>query len=146
VNCDAFLDRLYDDDARAAERGLGEIPPDMTAHMLTCSTCRAAYDAAQADDLLLTHALLDAPSHAWRAEVLRQISRSPRASWSQRIATVNEVVVWGILAVAASQILLGGSTTAAYVAAFWAGGAAALLRPNLSKQWQVLRRPLLRWV
>ncbi len=145
MTCEAFLDRLYDNDARAAGRGLGTIPPDMGAHMLSCDGCRAAYHAARADDLLLTSALLDVPSPAWRAEVLRQIARSPRASWSQRIATVNETVVWGILAVAASQILLGGSSTAASVAAFWTGGAAALLRPSMAKHWQVLRRPL-RWV
>ena len=145
MNCEAFLDRLYDNDARAAGRGLGKIPPDMAAHMLACDTCRAAYHAARADDLLLTRALLDVPSPAWRAEVLRQMARSPHASWSQRIATVNEGVIWGILAVAASQVLLGESSTAAYVAAFWAGGAAALLRPSMVKHWQVLRRPL-RWV
>ena len=114
----------------------------------TCSSVTSAaatYHAARADDLLLTRALLDVPSPAWRAEVLRQIARVPRTSWSQRIATVNEVVIWGILAVAASQILLGQSSTAAYVAAFWAGGAAALLGPSLAKHWQALRRPLL-WV
>ena len=112
----------------------------MAAHMLACDTCRAAYHAARADDLLLTRALRDAPAAVWRAEVLRQISRAQRPSWSQRIATVNEVVLWGILAVATSQILFGESSIAAYVAAFWAGGAAALLRPNLAKHWQVLRR------
>jgi hypothetical protein len=145
LNCEAFLDRLYDNDARAAGRGLGRVPPDMAAHMLACDRCRAAYLAARADDLLLTRALLDVPSPGWRAEVLRQIARSPHASWSQRIATVNEVVIWGILAVAASQILLGESSTAPSVAAFWAGGAAALLRPSIAKHWQVVRRPL-HWV
>lgn len=145
MNCEAFLDHLYDNDVRAAGRGLGKLPPDMAAHMLVCDKCRAAYHAARADDLLLTRALLDVPSPAWRAEVLRQIARVPRTSWSQRIATVNEVVIGGILAVAASQILLGESSTAAYVAAFWAGGAAALLGPSLAKHWQALRRPL-RWV
>jgi hypothetical protein len=145
VNCDPFLDRVYDNDARAAGRGLGEIPPDMAAHMLACERCRAAYQAARADDLLLTRALLDVPSPAWRAEVLRQVARSPRASWSLRIATVNEVVIGGILGVAAAQLLPGEPSTAAYVAAYWAGGAAALLRPSLTKHWQVLRRPL-RWV
>ena len=107
MNCEAFLDHLYDNDVRAAGRGLGKLPPDMAAHMLVCDKCRAAYHAARVDDLLLTRALLDVPSPAWRAEVLRQIARVPRTSWSQRIATVNEVVIWGILAVAASQILLG---------------------------------------
>ena len=145
MNCEAFLDRLYDDDARAAGRDMGRIPPDMAAHMLGCDRCRAAYHSARADDLLLTRALVDVPSLAWRAEVLRQIAHSPRASWSQRIATVNEGVIWGILAVAASQVLLGESSTAASVAAFWAGGASALLRPSLAKHWEVLRHPL-RWV
>ena len=142
MNCEAFLDRLYDNDARAAGRGLGEMPPDMAAHMLSCDRCRAEYHAAQADDLLLTRALLDVPPPAWRAEAWRQITRSPRTSWSQRIATVNAGVIGGVLAVAASQILLGESSTAAYVAAFGAGGAVALLRPSIAKHWQVLRRPL----
>lgn len=141
MNCEAFLDRLYDNDARAAARGAGTIPPDLAAHMVACDGCRAAYQAAGADDLLLTRALLEAPSPAWRALVLRQMARSPQhASWSQRIATVNEVVVWGILAVAAAQVLLGERSIAASVAAFWAGGAAALLRPAMVKHWQVLRR------
>jgi hypothetical protein len=113
--------------------------------MLTCDRCRAAHDAARADDLLLARALLDVPSPAWRAEVLRQMARSPHTSWSQRIATVNEGVIWGVLAVAAAQVLLGESSTVAYFAAFWAGGAAALPRPSMVKHWQVLRRPL-RWV
>jgi hypothetical protein len=113
--------------------------------MLACERCRAEYRAAHADDLLLRRALLDVPSPAWRAEALRQMARSPRASWSQRIATVNRCVIWGVLAVAASQLLLGGHSTAAYLAAFWAGGAAALLRPSLEKHWRLIRRPL-RWV
>jgi hypothetical protein len=145
LTCQAFFDRLYDDDARAAERGLGTVPPDMAAHMLTCRGCREAYDAARADDLLLTRALLDVPPSAWRAKVLRQMAPRPRAFWSQRIAAMNEVVIWGILAVAASNILLGESSTAAHVAAFWTGGAAAILGPRLAKHWLVLRRPL-RWV
>ena len=121
----------------------------MDAHMLACDTCRAAFHAARADDLLLARALLEAPSPAWRVQVLRQMARSPHhASWSQRIAMVNEVVIWGILAVAASQVLRGESSTAAYVAAFWAGGAAAFLRPGMVKHWQVLRRQrsTLSWV
>ena len=145
MNCDAFRDRLYDNDTRAAGRGLAATPADMAAHMLACDSCRAAYHAARADDRLLTRALLDVPSPAWRAEVLRQMTRSPHASWSQRIATVNEAVIWGILAVAAAQILMGESSTAGYVAAFWTGGAAALLRPGIAKHWQMLRRPL-HWV
>lgn len=145
MNCEAFLDRLYDDDARAAGRGRGTMPPDIAAHMLACDGCRAAYQAACADDLLLTHALRDVPSPLWRAGVLREIGHSQHASWSKRIATVNEIVIWGILAVAATQILLGGNTTAASIAAFWAGGAAALLWPRLAKHWQMLRRPL-HWV
>jgi predicted anti-sigma-YlaC factor YlaD len=145
LNCEAFRDRLYDNDARAAGRGLGNIPSDMAAHMLACDACRAAYDTARADDLLLTRALVDVPSPAWRSDVLREMARAPHASWSRRIASVNEVVIWGVLAVAASQILLGESSTSAYVAAFGAGGAAALLRRSLTKHWQMLRRPL-RWV
>ena len=145
MNCEAFLDRLYDDDARTAARGLGELPPDVASHMLACDTCRAAYHAARADDLLLTRALVDVPSPAWRANVLHAISRFPRASWSRRITTVNEIVIGGVLAVAASQVLLGEGSTAAYIAAFSAGGAAVLLRANLPTPWPVLRRPL-RWV
>ena len=145
MNCETFLDRLYDDDARAAGRGLGEIPLDMAAHMLACDRCRAEYHAARTDDLLLTRVLIDEPSPAWRAEMLRQISRSPHAVWARRIATVNEIVIGGILAVAASQILLGDSSPPAFIAAFWAGGTAALLRPRLTKHWQLVRRPL-RWV
>ena len=145
MTCEAFLDRLYDDDARAAGQGSGDMPPDMAAHVLACAGCRTAYDAARADDRLLTRALVDVPSPAWRSHVLQQMARSPRTSWGRRIAAVNESVIWGILAVAASQILLDESSTAAYVLAFWAGGAAALLRPSLTKHGQLLRRPL-RWV
>jgi hypothetical protein len=141
LNCDAFLDRLYDDDVRAAGRGLNALPPDLGAHVLACPGCAAAYHAACADDLVLTRALVDVPSPAWRAEALRQIAGSPRDAWSQRIATVNEAVIWGILGVAASQII-GESSTSAYVAAFAAGGAAALLLPTLTKHWQLVRRPL----
>jgi hypothetical protein len=142
VNCESFLDRLYDDDARAAGRGLGKIPPDMAAHMLACDRCRAAYDSAREDDRLMTRALQDVPSPAWRAAMLREVARSSHSPWSQRIATVNEAVIWGIVAVAASQVLLGDHSTAASVAAFWAGGTAALVRPSIAKHWQLIRRPL----
>ena len=81
--------------------------------MLVCDKCRAAYHAARADDLLLTRALLDALSGVASGGIATD-ARVPRTSWSQRIATVNEVVIWGILAVAASQILLGESSTAAH--------------------------------
>jgi hypothetical protein len=146
VTCAIFLDRLYDDDARAAERGGGPIPPDMARHMLDCEVCRAAYDVAAADELLLARTLSDSPPQVWRAEVLRQIARSPRSAWTQRIATVNEVVAWGVLAVAASHVLMGEGSTAAYVAAFLTGGAAALLPPTLGKQWMVLLSRPFRWV
>jgi hypothetical protein len=146
VTCDAFLDRLYDDDARAVERGQGTVPPDMAAHMLACGACRSAFDSAGVDELLLTRALLDSPPPAWRAEILRQIARSPRAAWTQRIATVNQVVTWGILAMGASHVLLGEGSSAAFVAAFLTGGLAALLHPSLGRQWMgLLRRPF-RWV
>ncbi len=145
MTCEAFLDRLYDDDARAAERGQGTIPPEMAGHMLVCEVCRSAYDSAVADELLLTRALIDSPPPAWRAGVLRQLARSPREAWTQRIATMNEFVTWGILAIAASHVLLGEGSTAAFVCAFLTGGAAALLHPSLGKQWMVLRRSF-RWV
>jgi len=146
VTCEVFLDRLYDDDARAAQRGQGPVPIDMTEHMSVCEVCRAAFASAVADEALLATALLDPPSLAWRAEVLRQIARAARTSWTQRIATVNEIVTWGILGVATSHVLLGEGTTAAYVMAFCTGGAAAILHPSLEKQWMVLLRRPLRWV
>ena len=146
MTCEAFLDRLYDDDARAAERGQGTVPADMAAHLLACGACRSAFDYAIADEALLATAFLDSPSPAWRAEVLRQITRAARPSWTQRIATVNEAVTWGILGVAASHVLLGEVTTAAYVMAFCTGGAAALLYPSLEEQWMVLTRRPFRWV
>jgi len=145
VTCEVFLDRLYDDDARAAGRGRGRVPPDLAAHLLACDACRAAYHAACADDRLLSRALSEAPSPAWRMEVLREMGHDRRGPWSQRIAAVNEAVVWGILAVAAVHVLQGGSSTAVSIAAFSAGGAAALLGPGLAKHWKILRRPL-RWV
>jgi hypothetical protein len=114
--------------------------------MFVCEVCRAAYDCAVADERLLTSALLDSPPPAWRAEVLRQIARAARPSWTQRIATVNEVVTWGILGVATSHVLLGEGTAAAYVMAFCAAGTAALLHPRLGEQWMVLLRRPFRWV
>lgn len=146
MTCEAFLDRLYDDDARAAQRGQGPVPTDMAGHMFVCEVCRAAFDYAVADEALLATALLDSPSPAWRAEVLRQITRAARPSWTQRIATVNEAVTWGILGVATSHILLGEVTTAAYVTAFCTGAAAALLHPRLEKEWTLLLRRPFRWV
>ena len=128
------------------QRGQGAIPPDLARHMLDCEACRTAYDFASADELLLTRTLLESPPPLWRAEVLRQIARSPRAAWTQRIATVNQVVTWGILAMAASHVLMGQGSTAAYVAAFLTGGAAALLPPSLGKEWMVLLSRPFRWV
>jgi hypothetical protein len=146
VTCAAFLDRLYDDDARAAQRGGRTIPPDIVRHMLECEACRAAFDLASADELLLARTILESPPPLWRAEVLREIARAPRSAWTQRIARVNEVVTWGILAVAASRVLMGEGSTGAYVAAFLTGGAAALLPPNLGKQWMALLSRPFRWV
>ena len=146
MTCDTFLDRLYDDDTRAAQRGRGPVPADIAGHMLVCEVCQTAFDAAVADEALLSTALLDPPSPAWRAEVLRQITRAARPSWTRRIATVNEAVTWGILGVAASHVLLGEVTTAAYVMSFCTGGAAALLYPSLEEQWMVLTRRAFRWV
>jgi hypothetical protein len=146
MSCEAFFDRLYDDDARAARLGRGPVPTDMARHMSVCEVCRADFDSAAADEALLATALLDPPSPVWRAEVLRQISRADRPSWTKRIATANEVVIWGILGVAASHVLLGEGTSASHVMAFCTGGAAALLHPSLEKQWTVLFRRPFRWV
>jgi hypothetical protein len=118
----------------------------MAGHMFVCEVCRAAFDSAVADEGLLATALFDPPSPAWRAEVLRRITRAASPSWTQRIATVNELVSWGILGVAASHVLLGEGTTAAYVMAFCTGGAAALLHPSLGKQLMVFTRRSFRWV
>jgi hypothetical protein len=146
MTCAAFLDRLYDDDVRAAQRGRGTIPPDLARHMLDCDACRTAYDFASADELLLTGTLLESPPPIWRAQVLRQMATPPRAAWALRIATVNHVVTWGILAMAASTVLTGQGSAAAYVAAFLTGGTAALLPSSLGKQWMgLLSRPF-RWV
>ena len=103
-----------------------------TCSSVTCAGRRTTF--ASADELLLTGTLLDSPPPIWRAEVLRQMmARPPRAAWTQRIATVNEVVTWGILAMAASAVLTGQGSTAAYVAAFLTGGAAALLPRSVGK-------------
>jgi hypothetical protein len=146
VTCEAFLNRLYDDDARAAQRGQGSIPPDMARHMVACGACRAAYDSAGADERLLVRAFVESPPLAWRAEVLRQVQSSPQFDWTRRIATVNQVVTWGTLALAASHILWPENSTAAFVAAFSAGGAAALLLPSLGKPSIVLLHRTLRLV
>jgi hypothetical protein len=145
VTCAAFLDRLYDEDARAALRGHGAVPRDIAAHILDCQACRAAYDAAAVDEGLLPRVLRQSPPPAWRADVLRRIPRPPRSIWTPRIAAVNEAVIWGILAMAASHILLEGSFTATHVAAFCAGGTVALLRPRFERPLVVLRRQR-RWV
>jgi hypothetical protein len=140
MTCQAFLDRLYDEDARAAARGVSPVPADMAGHMLGCADCRAAYDAARADEQLLVHALRASPPPGWRADVLRQIARPRRSSWTQIIATTNDVVTWGILAIAASRLLPGESSIAVNVAAFLTGGAAAILYPGLEKPWMLLFR------
>ena len=140
MTCDDFLDRLYDDDARAARRGRAAVPPDMAEHIRDCHDCRVAYDAAGADETVLTQALCESPSSAWRAEVLRQIAPSPRSTWTLQIAALNEAITWGILAMAASHVLLDGSVALTHVAAFWAGGAAALFRVRLRKPLTLLFR------
>jgi hypothetical protein len=146
VNCDDFVDRLYDDDARSAQRGTGTVPADMSAHLLVCDACRTAYELACEDERLLPTLLVESPPPAWQAAVLRQMAPVPRVDWTRRIATVNEAMTWGILALAASHALLGGSSMAAHAAAFWTGGAAALMRPHLVKHWLVFVRRPLRWV
>jgi hypothetical protein len=86
----------------------------------------------------LTQALRESPSPAWRAEVLRQIAPSPRSTWTLHIAAVNEAITWGILAMAASHVLLDGSVALTHVAAFWTGGAAALFQVRFRKQFKLL--------
>ena len=135
MTCDHVLDRLYDDDVRAARRGHRAVPPDLAEHIRDCHDCRLAYEAAGADERLLTQALRESPSPAWRAEVLRQMAPPPRSTWTLHIAAVNEAITWGILAIAASHVLLDGNVGLTHVAAFWTGGAAALFRTRL-------RRPL----
>lgn len=143
MTCEAFLDRLYDDDARASQRGRAAVPTDLAQHMLACQVCRAAYESARADERLLTRALVDAPPQAWQADVLRHMARRRRrVGWTRRIATVNDVVTWGTLALAGSHILMGGSPAPVHVAAFLTGGAAVFLLPRLGKRWMIpLRRP-----
>jgi len=137
MTCQAFLDRLYDEDARAAARGAAPVPADMGAHMHGCAECRTAYDAARADEQLLVHALLDSPPLDWGADVARRIARPRRSPWTYGIATANELVTWGILAIAASQVLIGERSVAANVTAFLSGGAAALLSSSLGKRWRL---------
>jgi len=145
VTCNHFLDRLYDDPVRAAFRGESAVPPDMASHMLDCRSCQAAYHAAADDDRLLTRALRDVPSPAWHGAVLKRLPRrSPvlRRPW---IATINESLAWGVLAIAASNVLLNEHSAIGYVVAFSTGSAAALLRPTRTKPVLLLRRSL-RWV
>ncbi len=134
MTCDTFLDRLYDEDARLSQRGLGPIPPDMVRHMRECEACRAAHLDAIADERLLTRALHAPPPPGWQAEVLRQIAPAPRGiDWTRMIATVNEAVTWGVLWLAASRVL-GDGSTAAHVAAFCAGAATALLQARVGRR------------
>ena len=138
MTCEVFLDRLYDDEARAARQGQGVVPPDMAEHLRDCHHCRLVYDAAGADERLLAPALRESPSPAWRAEVLRRIAPSTQSTWGFHIAAVNEAVTWGILAMAASNVLLDGSVALTHVAAFWAGGATSLFRVRLGRQLTLL--------
>ena len=133
MTCEAFLNRLYDDDAREAQRGGRAVPPDIAEHVAGCAGCRPVYESACADEAALGDALRMSPPPAWRAAVLRHAAQPPRSVWVPRIAAVNEAVTWGILAVAASHLLIDGSVTPTHVAAFCTGAAAALLRPFIGK-------------
>lgn len=145
MTCDDFLDRLYDDDVRGAVRGGRAVPADMTAHMLGCQSCQAAYNAAATDDRRLTRALLEVPSPAWHARVLVRLSHRRPVLPIPWIATINEAVAWGVLAIAASHVLLNEHSVVGHIVAFWTGGAAAVLRPTRTKAALLLRRSL-KWI
>src|SRR5262245_1850646 len=103
----------------------------MAEHMLEGAKCREAYTETRAAELVLVRSLLDSTPPGCRAEILRQIALPQRSPWTQRIAAMNDVVTWGILAIAVSHLLAGEGTGATNVAAFLTGGAAALLYPSL---------------
>ena len=116
----------------------------MSAHLRECQSCQAAYKAAATDERLLTRALREVPPPNWHATVLRDLSRTPvlRKPW---IATINEAVAWGVLAIAAYHVLLNDHSVVGQIVAFGTGSAAALLRPTRTKPVHLLRRSL-RWV
>jgi hypothetical protein len=144
VKCHDFLDRLYDDDVRRALRE-GSVPSDLSPHMLECQGCQAAYQAAATDERLLTRALREMPPPHWHATVLRDLSRRTPVLKKPWIATINEAVAWGVLAIAASHVLLNDHSAVGQIVAFGTGSAAALLRPTRTKPGHLLRRSL-RWV
>ncbi len=117
----------------------------MAAHMLDCRSCQAVYTAAADDERLLTRALREDPSPAWHGAVLKRLPRHSGVLRRPWIATINESVAWGVLAIAASTVLLNEHSAFGYVVAFSTGSAAALLRPTQTKPVLLLRRSL-RWV
>ena len=129
VTCEAFLDRLHDDDARAAQRGQGPSRPTWPS---TCSSVKCAGRTLTTRQRTKRYG--DGPS---RLAVSSLACGGPATDHSRGSSVVDATdrnrergCHLGILGVAASHVLLGEVTTAAYVMAFCTGGAAALLYPS----------------
>ena len=72
MTCEAFLDRLYDDDVRAAQCGRGPVPTDMAGHMFAFFIIAvAAAEVAVGLAIVLSYYRLKATVYTDEADLLR---------------------------------------------------------------------------
>ncbi len=90
LSCDAFGDRIYDEDSRRALQGAAKAPADVAEHMSACTGCARAWSEAGEDlrrlpALLLTPAPL-ALERRIRIGLAERTAAQPVFDWAQSSA------------------------------------------------------------
>lgn len=101
MRCDAFVERLYDDDVRLAQESGAPPPVDLAQHLECCASCRSEWHDASGDLVVITSALKENPGPAVRRSLL--------AAAEQRARTPNADLDWmGLLSCAGVGFAMGG--------------------------------------
>jgi hypothetical protein len=94
--CDAFLDRLYDEDARRALQSDETPPEDLASHLASCRSCLALWRDSRSDLLVLPGSLGEPPPAPLVVRVTRTMNETlptappPLIDWLP-------VALWGIV-------------------------------------------------
>ena len=105
LSCAQFLDRLYDDDCRAALGGVTLLPEDVAAHRRECTACRGEWEAAAADLGMLPGALLEPPPAGLAVRLQNGLVPSMKKTAPAKVFDPAQALAWAALGAAAAMVV-----------------------------------------
>jgi hypothetical protein len=110
LSCPQFLERLYDEDCRAALAGAHTLPEDVATHRRQCAGCQEEWELAAADAHALPLALADVVPVALPARLHKALGPVVVPASRPSVFDGSHALAWAAVGATAAVILAAGAT------------------------------------